>query len=368
MIFILKGADFSASNIGQLDFYTVKISAPADSTILATWTEDSGDKTSNATSFSVKKGVTNLAITITMSEGKYDSSKLTQTMNNGTLNGSIDTSTHVYSVSGVSITGNISITIGAAAGSDGEEEEPSDPTPDGSISVTWEVGAIDSGNGPNSSATMSNRARTQGYIQVNSSITISASGNAEFCPIYYKANKTYISSPNAYQTDALTVDGSTYPLVRIMIRDKSNTNATMSAAFGENYITITGDGIEIPYGASTDGDTNTDINGIHDGETWVVGAVDSSTGKAVNNMTTRIRTGYIPLGSATVSVSNTAEFCPILYNSDKSFKSTTGVYQTEAQTFTSTDGAYLVLMARNKDATTTTLTADYGVNISIVTT
>lgn len=263
---------------------------------------------------------------------------------------------------------NITDYIGPEPGTGGDSSggsggDSTDPTPDGTISVTWEQGAIDSGNGPNSSVSMSNRARTKNYIQVNSSITISCSGNAEFCPIYYNADKTYISSPNAYQTDTLTVDGSTYPLVRIMIRDKSNTNATMSAAFGENYMTITGDGIEIPYDESTGGDTDT--NGIHDGATWVVGAIVSTSGKAENSMTTRIRTGYIELGTKTISVTGNAEFCPFLYDSSKSLKSTPAVYQTTSQTFTSSDGAYLVLMARDKTNTSATLTTDFGQYITI---
>lgn len=275
-----------------------------------------------------------------------------------------ETSNPSITIPAASITGDIIITAiasGTSSGGGSEgDDDTTDPTPDGTISVTWEQGAIDSGNGPNSSASMSNRARTKNYIQVNSSITISCSGNAEFCPIYYNADKTYISSPNAYQTDTLTIDGSTYPLVRIMIRDKSNTNATMSAAFGENYMTITGDGIEIPYDGSTGGDTS----GIHDGATWVVGAIDSSTGKAVG-MSTRIRTGYIELGTKTVSVTGNAEFCPFLYDSSKSLKSTPAVYQTTSQTFTSSDGAYLVLMARDKTNTSATLTTDFGQYITI---
>ena len=305
-----------------------------------------------------------LTVVLTMAEGAtFATASMTDGTN--TVDGSLSGSTVTMTIS--SVKGPVTV-IARATSVNGDEgdDDTTGPTPDGTISVTWEQGAIDSGNGPNASgATMTNRARTQGYIQVNSSIIISCSGNAEFCPIYYKADKTYISSPNVYQTDTLTVDGSTYPLVRIMIRDKSNTNATMSATFGENYMTITGDGVEIPYSGSTSGDT--DINGIHDGATWVVGAIQSDNGTAVDSMKTRIRTGYIPLGSVTVSVSNTAEFCPFLYDSNKKFKSSPAVYQTTTQTFTSADGAYLVLMARNKDATTTTLTADYGNNISIVT-
>ena len=118
MIITLKGATFT-NNIGTLDTYRVSISAPAGSTISATWTEDDSSKDNGgAARFHVKKTVTNLSITITMTEGSYNANGLTQTMNNGTLSGSINSS-HVYSVSNVTITGNINIYIPAAASSGG---------------------------------------------------------------------------------------------------------------------------------------------------------------------------------------------------------------------------------------------------------
>lgn len=358
MIITLVGADFSKNNIGKLSTWLVQTSFGSGVTHTGAGYVDLGAAYST---------------TITIAEGYELNGSVAVTMGGNAITEGITVDGNTITISIASVTGNVLIKVPTKNTATGEEGGNDDIIPDpdepiiGTIDVTWEVGAIDSSKGPNASTVMNSRVRTQGYIQVNSSITISASGNAEFCPVYYKADKGYISSPNVYQTDTLTVSGDTYPLVRIMIRDKSNTSGNLTSDFGTNYITITGDGVEIPYSTSDEGTSSSDANGLYDGTTWKVEAIDSSTGK-VATMSTRIHTGYIPLGSATVSVTGgDAEFCPFLYDSSKKLKSTPAVYQTTSQTFTSADGAYLVLMARNKSNTSATLTADYGNNISIVT-
>ena len=231
--------------------------------------------------------------------------------------------------------------------------------------ITWELGAINSGGGPNSEDMPTKRVRTVGYLQVENSITIKATGNVEFCPIYYKADKTYISSPNAYQTTDCVVNASQYPLVRLMIRDKTNTSKDLTSSVTElgNSIVITGNFVEIPYDGTSGGGTSgggtsgtTGATGIGEGATWQSGAIDSTSGNGSVSMASRIHTGFIPLGSVTVSVSGDAEFCPFLYRADKTYikPSTTPTYQKTTQTWTSTDGAYLVLMARNSVNTSAT--------------
>ena len=242
--------------------------------------------------------------------------------------------------------------------------------------VTWELGAINSGTGPNSTEMAKTRIRTAGYLQVENSITIKAIGNVEFCPIYYTANKTYISSPNAYQTTDCVVNASDYPLVRLMIRDKTSTTKDLTSSLTElgNSVVITGNFVEIPYdgtssGGTTGGGTSgtTGATGIWEGATWKSGAIDSTSGNGSVTMNTRIHTGFIPLGNVTVSVSGDAEFCPFLYNADKTYikPSTTPAYQKTTQTWTSADGAYLVIMARNSTATTTPIDPSYGANVNI---
>ena len=351
MIIKLKNADFSANNIGTLSTWTI--------------TRVLGSGATYDGPLYVDKDAAFNAI-VTISDGyELGDAGVVVTMGGEAVTSGVTVDGNTITITIASVTGNVVIKVPTINISTGEEDSGNeDDIPStGSISVTWEQGAINTAKGTNTDG-MPARLRTQGCIKVNSSITIYASGNAEFCPVYYNAAGEFVSSPNAYQTTSLTVSSSQYQLVRIMVRDKSDNNATMTSTFGENYIIITGDCVEVPYSTESD-EGAVDANGIHDGTTWVVGAVESTTGAAYNNMKNRIRTGYIPLGSVTVSVSNTAEFCPFLYDDSKTFKSTPGVYQTTSQTFTSADGAYLVLMVRNSADTTTNLNTSYGNNISI---
>ena len=100
---------------------------------------------------------------------------------------------------------------------------------------------------------------------------------------------------------------------------------------------------------------------------WTQGAINSQNGEDAA-MSTRIRTNFIELSDSelNISVGSTgAEFCPVYYNTDKTFKSTPAVYQTEDLVVTKADGGYLRLMARDKANTNNVLSASYGNNINI---
>ena len=117
MIFILKGADFSASNIGQLNFWNIKISTSG--TVSATWTDPKeGSKSANKTSFQVAKNSTNLTITISGLDG-VTADDCSTTLGTGSLSGT------TYTVTIPTITGNVNI-VAKASGSV-EPEEPETP-------------------------------------------------------------------------------------------------------------------------------------------------------------------------------------------------------------------------------------------------
>ena len=365
MIIYLKGANFSSNNIGTLNTWLIQHSIGI------------GASSSN-TAKTITKGAA-YSTTITIDEG-YELGAAGITV---TMGGTNITSTAVsgLTISIGSVTGNVKISVPTVNTSTGEEDSGSGGggTSDGAISVTWELGAITSNNGSNSTDLPKQRIRTAGYLQVESSITIKATGNVEFCPIYYQADKTFISSPNKYQTTDCVVNASQYPLVRLMIRDKTNTSADLTSKLTElgNSIVITGNFVEIPYDETSGGGTSggggssgtTGVTGIWDGATWKSGAIDSNSGNGSVSMASRIHTGFIPLGNVTVSVSGDAEFCPFFYNADKTYikPTTTPSYQKTTQTWTSADGAYLVLMARNSADTTATIDPSYGTNINIQT-
>lgn len=100
--------------------------------------------------------------------------------------------------------------------------------------------------------------------------------------------------------------------------------------------------------------------------TWEQGAINSQTGEDAS-MTTRVRTDYIAVEKEmSISVGNTgAEFCPTYYDSSKTFISCPGVYQTTDLTISSSDCAYVRLMARDKNNTSNILSASYGSNVTI---
>lgn len=106
------------------------------------------------------------------------------------------------------------------------------------IDTVWEVGAINSQNGED--AVMNTRIRTD-FIEVTKDLIIQVGGTgAEFCPTYYDTNKNFISCPGVYQVSDLTISPSMCSYVRIMARDKANTNNTLSANYGQNISIMTG--------------------------------------------------------------------------------------------------------------------------------
>ena len=107
MIFILKGADFSASNIGQLNFWNIKISTSG--TVSATWTDPKeGSKSANKTSFQVAKNSTNLTITISGLDG-VTADDCSTTLGTGSLSGT------TYTVTIPTVTGNVNIVAKASS-------------------------------------------------------------------------------------------------------------------------------------------------------------------------------------------------------------------------------------------------------------
>ena len=116
MIFILKGANFSASNIGQLDFWNIKISTSG--TVSATWTDpEEGSKSANTTSFQVAKNSTNLIVTISGLDG-VTADDCSTTLGTGSLSGT------TYTVTIPTVTGNVNIVAKASS------VTPDVPTPD----------------------------------------------------------------------------------------------------------------------------------------------------------------------------------------------------------------------------------------------
>lgn len=106
------------------------------------------------------------------------------------------------------------------------------------VDVVWEVGAINSQNGE--AVAMSTRIRTD-FIKIEEDLNVQVGGTgAEFCPTYYDDSKVFISCPGVYQVSDLTISPSMCSYVRIMVRDKANTNNTLSASYGQNVSIMTG--------------------------------------------------------------------------------------------------------------------------------
>lgn len=103
------------------------------------------------------------------------------------------------------------------------------------VPVAWVVGGINTSNGQNHDP-MNNRLRSD-YISNANGLVISVLGNdVEFCPVYYNLNKQFVSSPGAYQTTdlQLSVNQNNVVYVRLMIRNKSAVNDTLTADYGNN--------------------------------------------------------------------------------------------------------------------------------------
>lgn len=370
MIFILKGATFP-STIGTVEGgvnqYIGQVGSGGATyyTITYKYINESGVTIKTDTTAQKAEGT---VLTFATSGAPYISGYEAKSVS--------PTSLTVTGDATVTYTYKVSENTGGSGGESGEPETPVNPTPGGTTTpntVTWELGAINSGGGPNSTDMPTKRIRTAGYLQVESSITIKATGNVEFCPVYYRADKTYISSPNKYQTTDCVVNASEYPLVRLMIRDKTSTSADLSSKVTElgNSIVITGNFVEIPYGSGEEPDEpetpTRNIPPLADTATWYVGALNSNGGDIVASMTTRLYSNRFALTSSpmTITVSGDAEICPVWYKSDGSFQSSPAVYQTTPITTTSADGHSVAFMIRNKSNTSATLTTSFGSNVTI---
>ena len=223
----------------------------------------------------------------------------------------------------------------------------------------WSVGAINSGNGTDvDSATWPHRIKTD-FMDVSDGVTVSVvtdGSNAAFCPIFYNADKSYAYSPNAYQTDSLTVAPGQYAYMRLMVCNlstKDDSSKHLTPAYGEN--------IGIVFGT-------TEI-------TWSVGAINSGNGDNADEAKwqSRIRTNFIDVSDgvivSVVTDGSNAAFCPIFYNADKSYAYSPNAYQTDSLTVAPGQYAYMRLMVCNlstKDDYTKHLTPDFGDNIRIV--
>ena len=224
--------------------------------------------------------------------------------------------------------------------------------------ITWEMGAIGSQDGTKSTSLANARVRTREYLRIYNTVTISCSGKAEFCPIYYDDYGVFLGSPNGYQTEPLTISGNDYPRVRLMIRDKTNTSvATVDLG---NYITVTGQFEEKPFIIASN------IPKVAHNPSWTVGAIVSDNGSISTTMKTRIYSTRTPLKDANLTITpiGDAEICPVWYNEDGTMRSTPAKYQTTPVVTNKADGHTIAVMARNKNNVNATLTANFGTNVT----
>lgn len=161
---------------------------------------------------------------------------------NGTALNSTLTANSGYKVSSVKVTmGGKDITSSAYA--DGKLTIPSIT---GNVTVTasaeidtvhgiiWSVMAIDSNTGKDANNGWTKRISTN-FINAVNGATVSVIGdNTEFCVFYYDSSMKFLGWNNAYTTTALTVSPSNCTYIRVMARNKSNTNATLTADYGSN--------------------------------------------------------------------------------------------------------------------------------------
>lgn len=350
MIITLRKADFSLSNIGTLNTWSIIRS-------LGTGASYSGPTY-------VNKNATFNAI-ITLDEGyEIGSAGITITMGNIRLDSSVYSIVdNIITISITAVTGNINITVPTLNSSSGEENNGNN-NPNNII--TWEMGAIVTNSGSNSNDTnmKKSRIRTKNCLKVIDKMTISCSGNAEFCPVYYDADETFISSPNAYQTTPITIDSNIYPLVRIMARDKTNTNSC-SLDLGKNII-VSGNFTETPFISEISFEDGT-VPPLLDTVVWRVSAINSNNGTITSSMKTRIITNRIPLSDSTITITPTgdAEIYAFWYDSNGTMTSASPAYQTDPIVTSNKDGHSICIMARNKTNTSANLTKDFGNNIVI---
>lgn len=233
MIITLKGADFSASNIGTLSTWRISHSLGAGATY------------EGATS--VDKGAA-FSATITLAEGyEIGAAGVTITMGGIVLSGAHSISGNVITVTIASVIGNVLIkvpTVNTAGGDEPEEpEEPDTPDVPGTnepISITWEQGAISNINGNLSSDT---RIRTT-HINVTNltSLTTNFDTSAYAIAIYWYDSSNDTKSKNSPSWGSrnlnITASNKEANFVRIVAKklDESNFTPDQSDVIGLSVI------------------------------------------------------------------------------------------------------------------------------------
>lgn len=200
MIFILKGADFSASNIGQLNFWNIKISTSG--TVSATWTDpEKGSQSANKASFQVAKNSTNLTITISGLDG-VTADDCSTTLGTGSLSGT------TYIVTIPTVTSNVNI-VAKASGSV-EPEEPETPV-----------------NPPSGDETIEFTIITGKFITAEGGINTNANWNAtDYITVYPNGKYTYYGNT--------AVGGGTTPAVYAYDANKTPIQALCTGIDGTN--------------------------------------------------------------------------------------------------------------------------------------
>lgn len=357
MILTIKYADFSSANIGTLNTYVISKMIGEGATF-------------DIPNFVDKNSAVEWVITLTED---YVFGTYTIIMGSETITPTVNGNTMTISIP--SVTGHIRIVIPTYIDA-GEVETPDTPVePDTPVmnTITWEQGPMTTPEGKNndsaSASIIAARIRTKNFLKIDGSITISVTGNAEFCPVYVRADGT-TESPNAYQTTERVVNESDYAYVRIMARNKTSASSAIGLDFGQ-YVVVTGSWYEVPY-SSVIMDTAIGNKGeapiIADNMVWAAEAIDSNNGIiSKSNMPTRLSSTRILLTSTpiTISVTGDAEMCPFWYNKDGSLKSTPAAYQTTSITTSNADGHSFGLMIRNKNNTNQTLTTAFASNVVI---
>ncbi|MBE6942693.1 MAG: prepilin-type N-terminal cleavage/methylation domain-containing protein [Ruminococcaceae bacterium] len=230
------------------------------------------------------------------------------------------------------VTGNITITSTAKVDTEG--------------GIVWSVMALNSSDGKDSNNGWTTRVSTN-YIEITNGVSISATGGAEYYVFYFNKDLTKCDFVD-WSVNDLNVPSGKYVYMRIVARNKSNINATLTPEYGNN----------IQVTVATSGEQNV---------FWSVGAINSTTG-ADATMSNRIRTGFINVSDGVkITVTGNAKLCPIYYNENFSFHScpvtSPDGYLTELNLHAG-EYAYMRLMVR--DSSNNNLTADYGQSINVM--
>lgn len=209
MIFILKGADFSASNIGQLNFWNIKISTSG--TVSATWTDpEEGSKSADTTSFQVAKNSINLTITISGLDG-VTADDCSTTLGTGSLSGT------TYTVTIPTVTGNVNIVAKASSVTPTNYTFTINPTPTSATVILSATGY------PTVSGTGSKSITVANGTKVNWSV--SASGYTT------RTGNWTISGGNKTESIALTASGGDGETSGTLFLQ----NGALSVVKGENF-------------------------------------------------------------------------------------------------------------------------------------